>query len=165
MIPTVHFDGASRGNVSVAHPSFKDSRSSCAFVVTKEGRTLHEEGIYLGSGTSNMAELNGCLHALTWCQTNGILRINLRGDSRNTINYLTGKYKIPKHPHLASILFQISKVLAVDSMGENDLFGVEHSRYLRLREDDPSRVVAVSVEHVPREKNARADELADAALV
>lgn len=166
MIPepvTVHFDGASRGNVSVGHPSFEQSRSSCAFVVTRGPETIHEEGIFLGPGTSNMAELSGCLRALAWCQDHNLRRVHLRGDSRNTILYLTGRYKIPKLPHIASLLFQISQVLAVDSVGDAGPDEVS-TRYLRLRSDDPSRVVALSVEHIPRARNARADELAEAAL-
>lgn len=164
----LRFDGAANPNYAVTHPRYSSTRTSCGFVVkSSSGQLLHREAVFLGNGTSNTAELYGCLLGVTWCLENGFRRIRILGDSENVVGYLRGEYKIPRHhPHIAHLLYRLSLVLAVESIpfqarGREDAgFG----RRIRLLASDASRAVAIAVEHVPRHMNWEADKLAASAL-
>ena len=92
----LNFDGAANPNYAVTHPLYPTTRTSCGFVVkSASGQILHREGRFLGNGTSNTAELYGCLLGVTWCLQNGFRRIKIRGDSENVIKYLSA-YRVPR---------------------------------------------------------------------
>ena len=79
-------DGGARGNPGPA---------ASAFVVFNDQEKLHEENVYLGEATNNVAEYNGVLQALTWLVENNIKEsIEFYLDSQLVVRQLEGRYKI-----------------------------------------------------------------------
>ncbi|MBI4720167.1 MAG: ribonuclease HI family protein [Chitinivibrionia bacterium] len=112
--------------------------AACAAVVYDERSIeIKSRAKRLGRATNNVAEYRGVILALELARELGAARIALRLDSELVVKQLNGAYKV-KHPGLKPLY--------------------EHARMLL------SGFARVTIEHVPREKNARADELANAAL-
>lgn len=125
-------DGASRGNPGHASYGFT--------IADKNGKTLFEEGKYIGITTNNVAEYTGVYEALKAAQENygkGPLNIELFADSKLVAEQMSGRYKI-KSPHLKQIIEKI-RILSME-------------------------LGLVTYNHVPRAKNKTADALANEAL-
>ena len=103
------------------------------------GKLLHQSGKYIGETTNNVAEYTGVLEALKWCKRflKAPLRIQFFVDSRLVAEQLSGRFKV-KSLHLKPIIEEIKIIYG--QLGE------------------------VSFKHIPREKNTRADKLANQAL-
>ena len=105
-----------------------------AIVVDESGVVLAEVAEGLGETTNNVAEYTAVIRGLEEAKRLGAHEVLLRSDSQLLINQLTGRYRV-KAPHLQPL-------------------------HKRVR--DLMRAFArVDLEHVPRERNAAADSLAN----
>ncbi len=102
-----------------------------------DGTTRFEAGKYIGRATNNVAEYYALISALDYAVAQGVDRLLVRSDSELLVRQMEGRYKV-KSPDLRPLH--------------------EHARKL-------ARGLAYfAVEHVPRERNREADELANIAL-
>lgn len=101
------------------------------------GQALHEAGYYLGQTTNNVAEYMGLLKALTLVAPLGADQVNLHSDSQLMVRQITGQYRV-KSADLKPLLQQAQRLLL--------------------------KVNSWRIEHVRREMNKRADELANLAM-
>lgn len=115
--------------------------ASYGFTISDEkGDLLYEEGKYIGTTTNNVAEYTAVYEVLKYIKkrfSDAPLEIEFYADSKLVVEQLSGRYKI-KSPHL-KILIEKIKFLSLE------LGGIIHT-------------------HVPREKNTKADKLANLAL-
>lgn len=102
-----------------------------------DGSTRFEVGKYIGRATNNVAEYYGLITALDYAATHGIDRLLARSDSELLVRQMQGRYKV-KSPDLRP-LYERARKLA---------HGLAY----------------FAIEHVPRELNREADELANLAL-
>ena len=105
-----------------------------AVVVDENGSVLAEVAEGLGETTNNVAEYTAVIRGLEEAQRLGAREVLLRSDSQLLINQLTGRYRV-KAPHLQPL----------------------HKRVRDLMR----AFTRVDLEHVPRERNAAADSLAN----
>ena len=105
-----------------------------AVVVDESGTVLAEVAEGLGETTNNVAEYTAVIRGLEEAKRLGASEVLLRSDSQLLINQLTGRYLV-KAPHLQPL----------------------HRRVRSLM----SGFAKVDLEHVPRERNAAADSLAN----
>jgi ribonuclease HI len=87
-------DGASRGN---------PGPSAYAFVVCSgENLLLHEESVFIGTATNNIAEYQAVINGLRWLS--GITRgpIEIYSDSELVMRQITGRYSV-RQPHLRTL--------------------------------------------------------------
>ncbi len=112
--------------------------ASYGVVIRKpDGKVQESLGKRLGSQTNNVAEYHGLIAALDYAEAHGIRRLRIRSDSLLLVQQMKGIYKV-KNPGLKPL----------------------HERASRM-----SRALEFfAIEHVPREQNAEADALANAAL-
>jgi ribonuclease HI len=103
----------------------------------EQGRELHRSARALGRATNNQAEYAGAIAALEAALGLGADEVELRMDSELVVRQLSGTYRV-RNPRLAR----------------------SYNRILALR----SRLRRFTAVHVPREANALADRLANAAL-
>lgn len=108
-----------------------------AVATSMDGEPLAERSAYIGEATNNVAEYRALLLGLELARELGAREVEVVNDSELVARQIGGQYKV-KHPGL--------KPLFVEAMRE-------------LRSFD-----AWSVRNVPREGNARADELVNEAL-
>lgn len=133
---TLYADGGARGNPGPA--------GAGAAVFDTLGNRVVEVSDYLGVTTNNVAEYEAILRGLTKLIAtfpadhlkNGALTIRM--DSKLVIEQLKGAYKV-KHPNLVP-------------------------RYLEVKNLIARHFTSVTFEHVYREKNQDADELANRAM-
>jgi len=92
---------------------------------------------YIGTATNNIAEYSGLYHGLLMCIEHGIDKIDVYGDSLLVINQMLGKWKV-KSNNLTPIYQKIQSLLP--------------------------QFTSISFHHIPRNKNKRADQLANEAL-
>jgi ribonuclease HI len=92
---------------------------------------------FLGNATNNVAEYTGLLAALEWALLERVERLDLRSDSLLLVKQLAGQYKV-KAPHLVPLFARASSL--------------------------KRRIPQVSIRHVRREENQRADALANRAM-
>ena len=105
-----------------------------AIVVDESGAVLAEVAEGLGETTNNVAEYTAVIRGLEEAKRLGAREVLLRSDSQLLINQLTGRYRV-KAPHLQPL----------------------HKRVRDLMR----AFTRVDLEHVPRERNAAADSLAN----
>jgi len=105
-------------------------------IVTAEG-IVTEGNKRIGETTSNRAEYEGLIHALDVAEAYGFDEVDVRSDSELVVKQVRGEYNV-NHPELREL-----RVRALE----------------RLREFDEW-----SLNHVPREINERADNLANEAF-
>jgi ribonuclease HI len=103
-------------------------------VVAEDGTVLAEVAEGLGETTNNVAEYTAVIRGLQAAQRLGARDVLLRSDSQLLINQLTGRYRV-KAPHLQPLHREVRELLRT----------FDH----------------VDLEHVPRERNAAADHLAN----
>ena len=94
---------------------------------------------YIGKHTNNVAEYLGCFHGVQACIQEGIKNVTIYGDSKLVIEQISGRWKV-KSDNIRPIYNEIKKVL--------DSKPFEH----------------IEFKHVKRNKNKRADQLANQAL-
>ena len=108
--------------------------AGAGFVIkTRAGRTLAEGAVPLEPTTVNVAEYRGLIDGLLEAQRLGARRVHALMDSQLVVRQLTGEYRV-KAKNLRPLYQWASKLI--------------------------SSFDAFKCEHVPREKNKRADELA-----
>jgi ribonuclease HI len=133
---TLYADGGARGNPGPA--------GAGAVVFDSGGKRVVEVSDYLGVATNNIAEYEAILRGLTKLAEEYLPEhlkesdLTIRMDSKLVIEQLKGNYKV-KHPNLVPRYMEVKNLLA-RSFGK------------------------VSFEHVYREKNTDADELANRAM-
>lgn len=106
-------------------------------ILDDQGNELIGTGRYLGKCTNNEAEYRALLFGLAKCAEFGRGRIKIHLDSELIVKQIRGEYKV-KHPNLKPLFQQAMQQL--------------------------SGFASYSITHVRREKNRRADELANKAI-
>jgi len=110
-------------------------------IYDSEGNVLKEESDYLGQATNNVAEYTALIRSLQDSLKLGAGRVRVCSDSELMVKQIKGEYKV-KSPGLEPLFRQAKGLIA-----RFDSFGIEH---------------------IPRDKNKLADQLAnkgiDAAL-
>lgn len=101
------------------------------------GDTVHEAGYYLGEMTNNVAEYAGLIRALDKAIELDAERVSLRSDSQLMVRQIYGRYRV-KSAALKPLYQQVMGKL--------------------------NRIGTWDIEHVGREANQRADQLANAAM-
>jgi ribonuclease HI len=131
LLLNIFCDGASRGNPGPAAAAF--------IIQDKAGHLIHQESKYLGTKTNNFAEYTAVLLAHTWLYSHQENFSKAKAifylDSELVVKQLTGHYKV-KSKALLPLVVKIKNL----SRGLNLMF---------------------SYNHVFREKNSRADSLAN----
>jgi len=102
-----------------------------------DGTPLHEAGYYLGRCTNNVAEYTGLVRALEVATAMKANKVAIHSDSELMVKQLNGEYRV-KSPDLKPLYQQATKLLN----------GFARS----------------TVTHVYRDKNQRADALANMAM-
>jgi ribonuclease HI len=110
--------------------------AGCGIVLEAGGRR-EEHTLYLGTATNNVAEYAALLAALERAHALGLEELAVRSDSQLLVEQMNGSYRV-KAPHLKPLWLR-ARTLAAG-----------------LRR--------FSIAHVPRERNRRADALANRAL-
>lgn len=103
-------------------------------MTTPQGEVVAEVAEGLGETTNNVAEYTAAIRGLERARELGAREVILRTDSQLLVNQLTGRYRV-KTPHLQPL-------------------------HRRVR-DLAATFESVAFEHVPRERNAEADRLAN----
>jgi len=106
-------------------------------IVDDHGTPLHEAGYYLGKTTNNVAEYQGLLRGLQHAETLGVDRLTVRSDSQLLVRQIEGQYRV--------------KAAALKPL-------------FQQARDQLARFADWSIEHVYRDDNTRADELANLAM-
>jgi len=92
---------------------------------------------FLGRTTNNVAEYAALLAALTWARRRQVESLRIHSDSQLLVRQFEGQYRV-KAPHLIPMFLKV----------------------LELRR----RIPRLTVHHVPREQNKKADLLANRAI-
>jgi ribonuclease HI len=110
-----------------------------AGVVFKDasGGVVEKIALYLGKATNNMAEYKALLLALQRARELGVESLQVYSDSELLVNQINGRYRV-RVPHLQKLCQEAIRLLR--DFGD------------------------VNISHVPREKNAEADEQANRAI-
>ncbi len=108
-----------------------------AVVSTPDGEVVDEASATIGEATNNVAEYRGLLLGLERAQALGATEVEVVNDSQLVARQVMGVYKV-KHPGIKPLHRQAVTAL--------------------------ERFERASVRSVPREQNARADELVNLAL-
>src|SRR5271157_5267511 len=106
-------------------------------VESSDGSKLAGFSGYLGRATNNFAEYQALLAALEYALRNHYLRVHVQTDSELMARQIEGVYKV-KSPGLKPLQEQARQMI--------------------------SRLESFSIQHVPRERNHEADQLANQAL-
>ncbi len=106
-------------------------------VESSDGSKLAGFSGYLGRATNNFAEYQALLAALEYALRNHYLRVHVQTDSELLARQIEGVYKV-KSPGLKPLQEQARQMIA--------------------------RLESFSIQHVPREQNHEADQLANQAL-
>jgi ribonuclease HI len=110
-----------------------------AFVISNINtqEILFEGGTFIEQGTNNIGEYMGLLEGLKVCQENHLDNILIQGDSKLVVYQVANKWKI-NYDHIRKLYNEIQDLLKCFS--------------------------SISIHHVYREENKRADELSDETL-
>jgi ribonuclease HI len=126
--PTMHIDGAARGNPGPA---------AFAIVLARPGQPVIEKAETMGTATNNVAEYTALVEGLELAAAQGLKRLAVFSDSELLVKQMNGEYRV-KHPDLQPLYQEATR--------------------LKKRFD------AVTITHVRREQNKRADALCNEAL-
>ncbi len=97
----IYCDGGARGNPGPA---------ACAFVVNNKGKMIHNDSLYLGVSTNNIAEYQAVILAMKWLanfKTSKSQEISFFLDSELVVRQINGIYKV-KSKNLKEIFFKIA---------------------------------------------------------
>jgi ribonuclease HI len=110
-----------------------------AYIISKIDTqdVLFEGGTFINQGTNNVGEYMGLLGGLKVCKENHLDNILIQGDSKLVVYQVSNKWKI-NYDHIRKLYNEIQDLL--------------------------KHFVSVSIRHVYREENNRADELSDETL-
>jgi len=97
----------------------------------KSGELVKEISEYIGKGTNNEAEYTAVIRAVQIAKKMGEKKITVRSDSELLVRQLNGEYKVKK-PHLKKLNSELVSLI---------------------------KNIEVKFEHIPRERNKRADAL------
>ena len=111
-------------------------KAGAGFVIYENDIEIYSESKFLGTQTNNFAEYSGLLLGLKKAKEMDITELNVYGDSMLVIKQMNGEYKVKAAGLLT--LYNLAK------------------QY--------SNKMNVTFQHVYRDKNARADELANDAI-
>jgi ribonuclease HI len=103
-------------------------------ITDEDGEVVAEVAEGIGVATNNVAEYTAAIRGLEAARALGADEVLLRSDSQLMINQMTGRYRV-KTPHLQPLHRQVRDLVRSFSR--------------------------VEFEHVPRERNAHADRLAN----
>jgi len=104
-----------------------------------DGNEIANYKKYIGKHTNNVAEYLGCFHGIQACIQEGIKNVIIYGDSKLVVEQVSGRWKV-RSDNIKPIYNEIKKVLATKPFDK------------------------IEFKHVRRNKNKRADELANQAL-
>src|SRR5262245_47880223 len=141
--PLSHLSGESRmgDEAAVIHidgaSRGNPGEAAYAVVINAPGHPVIEESGVLGKETNNVAEYTALIKALERAKALGLRRLRIRSDSELLVKQVNGEYRV-----------------------KNDDLKWLFDQAQRLMKDFAS----VSVTHVRREENRRADELCNQAL-
>src|SRR5690349_11182560 len=124
-------------NVDGASRGNPGPASYAVILRSPDGATRFEVGKYIGRATNNVAEYYGLITALDYAAAQGIDRLLVRSDSELLVRQMQGRYKVSS-PDLRPL----------------------HERARKLAHG----FAYFAIEHVRREQNREADELANIAL-
>jgi ribonuclease HI len=125
---TIFIDGASRGN---------PGKSSCAYIIYKNGKIMDEKSIFLGVVTNNQAEYNGLIYALERAIQLNETSIQLFSDSELLVKQLKGYYQV-KSENLKPL----------------------YLKFVTIK----SKLESLEINYISRENNKRADLLCNQEL-
>jgi ribonuclease HI len=125
----LYTDGSSLNNSAI-----DPGAASSAFVIVQEGEIVHQEGVNIGLGTSNVAEYKAVILGLRYAIDLGIRRIKVLSDSQLVVRQMMGEYKV-----------------------KNSIMKELHNSCLRLADEFDS----VTFEHVKGHAGDKFNELAD----
>lgn len=108
-----------------------------AVVIERPGHGPIEEAKALGTATNNVAEYSALIRALELAIELGIREVRIFSDSELLVKQMNGEYRV-KHPELQAL----------------------HEKATRLRQ----QLTHLTLEHIRRMQNQRADELCNIAL-
>lgn len=136
---SLYFDGVSKGNPGPA------SFGGVIYDENKKEILIYNKAI--GIYTNNVAEYMGVYMGILLCIENGIKKVNIYGNSKLVVEQLNGNWKI-KNDNIRAIYDKIQNVLypKVDFFKKGHVFD-----YIKFN-------------HIRRNFNKRADELANIAL-
>ena len=103
-------------------------------IVDADGTVIKEESDYLGQATNNVAEYTALIRSLQDSIKLGASSVQVYSDSELMVKQIKGEYRV-KNPGLAPLFQQASGLIA------------------KLKD--------FRIDHVPREKNKKADSLAN----
>lgn len=126
--PTMHIDGAARGNPGPA---------AYAVVLARPGEPVVEKAETMGTATNNVAEYTALVEGLELAAGLGVKRLAVFSDSELLVKQMNGEYRV-KHPDLQPLYQEANRL---------------------KRQFD-----SVTITHVRRGQNARADALCNEAL-
>lgn len=106
-------------------------------VYSSEGEIIYEYGASIGENTNNFAEYLAVVRALEIATEKGVRQLIIRSDSQLLVRQLTGEYKV-----------------------KSETLSPLHNQCINL----VKKFSRVSFEHVRRELNKKADEMANLAL-
>lgn len=129
--------GAFTANIDGAARGNPGPASYGVVIRRPDGSTQESLGKYIGRHTNNVAEYYALIAALDYAASSGIKRLRVLSDSQLIVNQIKGLYKV-KHPDLRPLHERAKKQAAA--------------------------LESFSIQYVPREQNAEADDLANAAL-
>jgi ribonuclease HI len=111
--------------------------ASFAYILAEHGKPAIEEKGCLGKTTNNVAEYTALVRALERAAQLGAKRLHILSDSELLVKQMNGQYKVKNEGLLPLFL---------------------HAKKLTRQFD------VVAIQHIPRAKNKRADELCNEAL-
>ena len=135
--PAAPFEGAYTANIDGAARGNPGPAAYGVVFRRPDGTPLESLGRYIGRQTNNVAEYYALIAALDYAASRGIRRLRVLSDSQLIVNQIKGLYKV-KHPDLRPLHERAKKQSAA--------------------------LESFAIQHVPREQNRDADDLANAAL-
>lgn len=102
-----------------------------------EGNVVERHALFLGTATNNMAEYKALILALRRAGELGVTSLQVYSDSELLVNQINGRYRV-RVPHLQELCQEAIRLMRA--------------------------VGRVNVSHIPRGKNAEADEQANIAI-
>ena len=100
-------------------------------VIYRDGVMVEQLSEFIGDGTNNIAEYRAVMKALETAHSMGEIEVHVKCDSELVVKQLNGEYKV-KDPGLRPLKKEVERL---------------------------SSGLKVSFEHIPREKNGKADGL------
>ena len=98
--PTMHIDGAARGNPGPA---------AYAIVLARPGQPVIEKAETMGTATNNVAEYTALVEGLELAAAQGLKRLAVFSDSELLVKQMNGEYRV-KHPDLQPLYQEATRL-------------------------------------------------------